>query len=126
MKLHQIFSNIKVACLQGKSYITVNYSKFIVNFFTILYLNGFIANFKVLNNFKIKVYITYLSNSLSIFQSLKIMSKGSKKNYISFNKMVFFFNNKFFIVFNSKGLLTNFQVIKKRVGGELVCLRYFF
>jgi len=126
MKLHQIFSNIKVACLQGKSYITVNYSKFIVNFFTILYLNGFIANFKVLNNFKIKVYITYLSNSLSIFQSLKIMSKGSKKNYISFNKLVFFFNNKFCIVSTSKGLLTNFQAIKKRVGGELVCLRYFF
>src|SRR5690606_23810027 len=115
MKLHQIFSNIKVACLQGKSYITVNYSKFIVNFFTILYLNGFIANFKVLNNFKIKVYITYLSNSLSIFQSLKIMSKGSKKNYISFNKLVFFFINKFFInyLLNLLFIFKNFKIILK-------------
>lgn len=126
MKLHKIFSHIKIACLKNKTYLIINYSKFLIRFFIILYINGFIANFKILDNFKIKIYINYLSNSLSIFQSLKIISKKSKKNYISFNKLVFFFNNKFCIISTSQGLLTNFQAIKRKIGGELICVRYFF
>ena len=126
MKLHKAYSNIKSAALSNKIYCIVNYSKFLIKFLDILYINGFIAGYKIISSTKLKVYINYFSNSIAIFSSLKIFSKASKKNYIDLYKLLFNYSGKFCIISTSKGLLTGTEALKYKIGGELIRVRYYF
>ena len=126
MKLHKAYSNIKSAALSNKIYCVVNYSKFLIKFLDMLYINGFIAGYKVISSTKLKVYINYLPNSVAIFSSLKICSKASKKNYVDLYKLLFNYSGKFCVVSTSKGLLTGIEALKYKIGGELICVKYYF
>ncbi len=86
---------------------------------------GFIKNFKMIDDNKqklLRVYLKYNSNSQSAMLSLKRISKPGRRVYIGAEDLRPVYNNVgIWILSTSKGIITNKAAKKLNVGGEVVC-----
>lgn len=93
------------------------------NLLKILYEQGVIRGFKIMNK-KIKIFLKY-QNSKSILTKIYVVSKPSRRvnwNLNELNKVQNYNNfSGFFILRTSVGLLTsNFCLLKKFISGEVL------
>jgi len=92
----------------------------------ILKAEGFIANYKVMEDGKkhpfIRVYLKYAANKQEVIQGAKRVSRSSLRVYRPYDA----FSKRgeagaVSIISTSKGLLTDRQAFQAKVGGEVLC-----
>jgi len=101
-------------------------SKLKVSVVRILKAEGFIANYKVMEDGKkrpfIRIYLKYAQNKQEVVRGVKRISKSGLrvyKPYTAFQKRGE--GGVITIVSTSKGLLTDRQAFQSKVGGEALC-----
>lgn len=86
---------------------------------------GFIKNYKVIDDNKqkiLRVYLKYDDKQQSAVLTLKRVSKPGRRIYVSCEELKPVLNNfGISIVSTSKGVITNKAAKKLNVGGELMC-----
>ena len=112
---HRIFEKVDIPSSRLK-----------VNIVRILKAEGFIANYKVMDDGRkhpfIRIYLKYASNKQEVVQGVKRLSRPGLRQYRSFEA----FSRRgeagaITIVSTPKGLLTDRQAFQAKVGGELLC-----
>lgn len=100
-------------------------SKLKVNIARVLKDEGYIKNYKVLNDKKqgiLKIFLKYDSNRVPTIEGLKRLSKQSLRSYAGKNNIPNTLNGYgITIVSTSRGVMTDREARKNHVGGEVVC-----
>ncbi len=86
---------------------------------------GFIKNFKVIDDNKqklLRLYLKYTPTNQSAILNLKRISKPGRRVYKGAEELRPIFNNiGIWILSTSKGVITNKAAKKLNVGGEVIC-----
>lgn len=117
-----MFANIKNGQLTKHSFIYQARKKTCESFLKILWQEGFILGYKIdsKNPNRLKIFLKYTSNRPAI-NSLKIISKPSRRIYFSSKQIWKIDSSKSFIIFSTnKGLKTILDCKKLKIGGEPV------
>jgi len=100
-------------------------SKMKVSIAKILKDEGFIKNFKIIDDNKqkiLRIYLKYGSANESAILSLSRISKPGRRVYIKAESLRPVYNNLGIrILSTSKGIITNKVAKKLNVGGEVIC-----
>ncbi len=116
---------IRNAIMAGKKTVTIKRSRIIENIMDIAKGEGFIENYKVLEDNKqglIKVYLKYSEDGTPIMENLKRISKPGRRIYVSSKDVKNVMGGVGVAIYStSKGLLTDKQASEQGLGGELVC-----
>ncbi|MCD6353286.1 MAG: 30S ribosomal protein S8 [Proteobacteria bacterium] len=100
-------------------------SKVKVGIATILKREGYIKNFKVLNEEKkgvLRIYLEYDAQNRGLATKMKRVSKPSRRVYIKSKKIPKVLNGYGInIVSTSKGIITDHEARKLNLGGEIIC-----
>ena len=118
--LWNMFANIKNGQLTKRSFIYQTRKKTCESFLKILWQEGFILGYKIdsTNPNLLKIFLKYSSNRPTI-NSLKVISKPSRRIYFSSKQIWKIDSSKSFIIFStSKGLKTVLDCKKLKIGGE--------
>lgn len=105
--LSQLVCNIKLSLLAKKFNCKVPYSKLNIKLLNILYAEGYIRGFKVIENEKvIYVYMKYIYNR-SLIYDCAFFPTRNKLNHIKYSQLVSLYGFKTFgIISTDIGLLT--------------------
>jgi small subunit ribosomal protein S8 len=92
----------------------------------ILKAEGFIANYKVMEDARkhpfVRVYLKYASNKQPVIQGVKRISRPGLRNYRPYKDFAKRGEaGAVLILSTSKGLLTDRQAYQAKVGGEVLC-----
>ena len=116
---------IRNAIKVGKKTVTVKRSRMIEGILDIVKKEGFIGNYKVIEDNKqgqIKVYLKYLDDGTPVLEGLKKISKPGRREYLPAKKIKSVMGGVgISIVSTSQGLLTDEEAREKEIGGELIC-----
>lgn len=122
-----LINNIKLGYKYKKLVVLVPNSKLSIKFINLLCSEGYIRSYYLLNNKYILIYLSnknYKSLSNNIINNIKIISKPSRKIYISYNKLKRMRNyrnlNNFTLLSNSLGIYSKEKVLQLKQGGELL------
>jgi len=100
-------------------------SKLKINIAKILKSEGFIKNYKVIADKKqglIRIFLKYDENGEPVIGGLKRVSRSSVRVYAKKDKMPMVLNGfGINVVSTSKGVMTDKQARKLRIGGEILC-----
>ena len=101
-------------------------SRLKVNIVRILKAEGFIANYKVMEDGRkrpfIRVYLKYASNKQEVVQGVKRLSRPGLRSYKPYKAFAKRGEaGAITIVSTPKGLLTDRQAFQAKVGGEVLC-----
>ncbi len=100
-------------------------SKMKVSIAKILKEEGYIKNFKVVNDGKqgiLIVYLKYDENKEPAIREIKRISKPGLRKYVKSDKIPLILNGYgIAILSTSKGVMTDKMARKLKVGGELIC-----
>ncbi|XCC45267.1 MAG: 30S ribosomal protein S8 [Candidatus Shikimatogenerans sp. Ttur] len=127
--LNLFINKIRIAIFNKKKKIYIKYIKFFIKILYLLKKEGFIYNFVIINHIfhlkkKVKIYLKYYNNK-SVINKITLMSKLSKKIYVKYNKIPIIINNYGICVLStSKGIMTGYNAIKNKIGGQ--CLFYIY
>ena len=119
-----MFANIKNGQLIKRSFIYQTRKKTCESFLKILWREGFILGYKIdsIDSNSLKIFLKYKSNR-PVINSLKIISKPSRRVYFTSKQIWKIDSSKFFIIFStSKGLKTILDCKKLKIGGEPVII----
>ena len=113
---------IRNATRAKKDTVDVVQSKINREILEIIKREGYISDFKPLEESrKIRVYLKYVSNR-SVIKNLKKISKPGLKVYTSYNKIPHVLRGLgISIISTSKGVITNKEARELKVGGEILC-----
>lgn len=105
--LARLVSHIKLSLSSKKFNCKVPYSKLNIKILTILYSEGYIRGFKVIENEKIiYVFMKYIYNN-SVIRDCAFFPMNNKLNYLKYSQLVSLYGFKTFgIVSTDIGLLT--------------------
>jgi small subunit ribosomal protein S8 len=120
--LWNMFANIKNGQLTKRSFIFQTRKKICESFLKILWQEGFILGYKIDSKDPnlLKIFLKYKSKRPAI-NSLKVISKPSRRVYFSSKQIWKIDSSKSFIIFStSKGLKTILDCKKLKIGGEPV------
>ena len=101
--------------------ITQTRKKICEHFLKILWDEGFISGYRICskNNEKIEIFLKYKNNGQPVINSIKTISKPSRRIYYSSKQIWKIDSNKNFIIFSTnKGLKSITQCKKSNLGGE--------
>ena len=100
-------------------------SKMKVSMAKILKDEGFIKNYKIIDDNKqkiLRVYLKYAEDSRSAILSLRRISKPGRRVYVKASDIRPVYNNiGIWILSTSKGVITNKAAKTLNIGGEVVC-----
>ena len=100
-------------------------SKMKIEIAKVLKNEGYIRNYKFIKDDKqgvLRVYLKYGSDQESAIYRLWRMSKPSRRVYVKSKNIKPVYNGTgIAILSTSKGIMTDRQAIKEKVGGELLC-----
>ncbi len=116
-----MFANIQNGQLAKKGVILQTRKKICESFLKILWDEGFILGYKTssLNKQKLEIFLKYTKTGKPAINSLKCISKPSKRIYYSTKQIWKINSNKTFIIFSTnKGLKSINQCKKQKIGGE--------
>ena len=86
---------------------------------------GYIRNYKFIKDGKqgiLRVYLKYADNQAHVIQELVRVSKPSRRVYVGADEVKAVYNGMGTCVLStSKGILTDKQARKEKVGGEVLC-----
>jgi len=115
-----MFASIKNGQLARRNFIYNTRKKICESFLKILWQEGFIIGYKVdtINKNKLKIFLKYKKNQ-PVINSLKPISKPSRRIYYSIKQIWKIDSSKSFIIFSTnKGLKSILDCKKLRIGGE--------
>ena len=116
-----MFTKIKNAQLIKKSVILHERKKICEKFLKVLWNEGFISGYAInqKNIKQIKIFLKYKNNNKPVINSLKFVSKPSRRIYYSAKQIWKIESNKSFIIFSTnKGLKSIIECKKLKIGGE--------
>ncbi|NOY07893.1 MAG: 30S ribosomal protein S8 [Spirochaetes bacterium] len=100
-------------------------SKLKLEIIKILKTEGFIKNFKKINQEGksfIRIFLKYDNRSKPIIHGLKRISKPGRRVYTGYKSMPRVLNGYgTVIITTSSGVITGSKALEKKVGGELIC-----
>jgi small subunit ribosomal protein S8 len=86
---------------------------------------GYIRNYKFIKDGKqgiLRVYLKYADNQAHVIQELTRISKPSRRVYVGADEVKAVYNGMgISILSTSKGILSDKQARKEKVGGEVIC-----
>ena len=117
---------IKNGCSARKESVRIKYSKINNSISTILKTEGFIRNFNIVedgNNKKsIFIELKYDNSGKSIIHNIQRISKSSRRYYVKNDKIPRIANGYGIAILTThKGVITDKDARKMRVGGEVIC-----
>ena len=118
-----MIANIKNGKKSKKPFIYQRKTRYCEKVLNILWDEGFILGYEVLNSnkFLLKIFLKY-KNGNSIIKFLNPISKPGFKIYFSTKKLwKLKINTGILIVSTNKGIMTSEFCKKKNLGGELIC-----
>lgn len=109
-------------------FMLINYSEYLIRILNIIKHLGLIESysFAIKNNLKfIKIYFKFIKDK-PFFLFINKFSKSTKKKTLSFiNLKKVLYNYDFLILTNSNGIITSYEALKKKQGGEpLLGIKY--
>jgi small subunit ribosomal protein S8 len=123
--ISDMLTRIRNAIGAGHLRVDVPSSKIKIGITKILKDEGFIKNFKVIDDKKqkiLRIYLKYGKEKQSAILRLRRISKAGRRVYISAAEIKPVYNNiGIWILSTSKGLVTNKTAKKLNVGGEVLC-----
>ena len=116
---------VRNAVRVGKKTVIVKRSGTLEGVMEIIKKEGFIENYKVMEDNKqgqIKIYLKYLDDGKPVMENLKRISKPGLRQYVPAKKVKSVMGGVgIAILSTSKGLLTDREAREQGVGGELIC-----
>ncbi len=116
-------TRIRNAIMRRKKEVTAPYSRMKAEIARILMEEGFISNFQISDDQKsITVYLKYGPKGESVIRGLEKVSKPSRRVYVGYREIPKVKNGiGIAILSTSKGILSNREAKRQKVGGELLC-----
>ena len=118
-------TQIRNASRAGKTNITVPGSKLTARIAEILKQEGFLENFKVIEEGSkrmIRVHLKYIRGKQSAIQSLIRVSKPGLRRYVGSEEVPRVLGGLgVAILSTSKGIMTDREARNAKIGGELIC-----
>jgi ribosomal protein S8 len=120
--LATFIAKLNMGSLRRVRFITINYSKLTITITKLLYLEGIIRIYKIINN-KIYIYFKYI-RGLTLFK-FKLISKPSKRIYWSLHKLSLNYSKEsfsgFYIISTPIGLITSYDcLLYRHLSGEIL------
>ena len=118
--LWNMFANIKNGQLAKRAFIYHPRKKICESFLKLLWQEGFIIGYKISskNSNKLKIFLKYKKKTPTI-NSIKLISKPSRRIYYSVNQIWKLNSSKSFIIFSTnRGLKSIVECKKENIGGE--------
>jgi small subunit ribosomal protein S8 len=115
-----MFANIKNGQLAKRNYIYQTRKKICESFLKIMWDEGFILGYKInsQNLDQLKIFLKY-KNGKPVINNIKLISKPSKRIYLSIDQIWKIDSSKNFIIFSTnKGLQSIINCKKLKIGGE--------
>ncbi len=116
---------IRNGIMAKKKNVVIRRSKFIEGIVDIIKKEGFIDDYKVIDDNKqgkIKVYLRWLDDETSVMEQLKKISTPGRRDYVGAKNVKSVMGGVgFSILSTSKGLLTDKEAKEAGVGGEVIC-----
>lgn len=116
---------IRNGIMSGKKTVLVKRSGTVEGILKIAMDEGFIENYKPIEDNKqgmLKVYLKYTDEGEPVLEKLKKISKSGRRVYVSHNDVDSVRGGVgIAIVSTSKGLMTDTQAREAGVGGEVIC-----
>ncbi|MGB3081850.1 MAG: 30S ribosomal protein S8 [Candidatus Omnitrophota bacterium] len=116
---------VRNALMAGKKTVVIKKSNILEGIMEIIKKEGFIENYKVIEDNKqgmIKVYLRYLDDGTSVLENLERVSTPGRREYVPSGKVKSVMGGVgIAILSTSKGLLTDKEAKEQGIGGELVC-----
>jgi small subunit ribosomal protein S8 len=123
--ISDMLTRIRNAIKAQKAKVDVPSSRIKVSIAKILKDEGFIKNYKIIEDTKqgvLRIYLKYSEQNESAILSLKNLGTPGRRRYISAKDLKPVFNNMgIWILSTSKGVVTNKAAKQLNVGGELIC-----
>jgi len=105
--------------------VDIPFSNMKANVARVLKEEGFIKNYKIVKdkgNTILRIYLKYDESSMSIFNSIKRISKPSRRFYVGHEDIPKVMRGLGIAVLStSKGIMTGEEARKNAIGGELLC-----
>ena len=115
-----MFANLKNGQLAKRNFIYHTRKKICEEFLRIMWAEGFISGFTIVPNDskKLKIFLKY-KNEKPVINTIKLISKPSKRIYLSISQIWKIDSSKNFIIFSTnKGLKSILDCKKLKLGGE--------
>jgi small subunit ribosomal protein S8 len=120
-----MLTRIRNAGTAGHDLVEIPSSNVKVNVAKILKDTGYVKNFRVIEDDKqgvLKVYLRYDGNSKPIIQGIRRVSRPGLRRYCGSDGIPKVLNGLgISIISTSKGVLTDVEARKEKVGGEILC-----
>ena len=118
-------TRIRNACMARYERVDIPSSKTKVNIAKLLKEEGYIKNYKLVKDKRqgvLRLYLSYDAENLPIIGGLERISKPSCRVYVRHDKIPLVLNGLGTAVLStSKGILSDREARKQKVGGELLC-----
>jgi small subunit ribosomal protein S8 len=118
-------TQIRNACMANHERVDVPSSKIKLSIAQLLKEEGYINNYKLVKDKRqgtLRVYLKYDDKNVPIIGGLERVSKPSCRVYVRHDKIPYVLNGYgTAILSTSKGLLTDREARKQKIGGELLC-----
>lgn len=122
--ISDMLTRIRNSQAVGKETVNVPFSVFKFELAKLLLDNGYIAQAEISGNGvdkKIILVLKYLDNK-PVIRSIKRISKSGQRIYRGYNKIKPVLNGYgMSIISTPRGLMTNMNAVKNKLGGEIVC-----
>ena len=116
---------VRNAILSGKKSVIIKRSGILEDIFGIIKDEGFIENYKVIEDNKqgkIKIYFSYTKEGKPVMVNLKKVSKPGRRVYISSDDIRPVMGGVGLAIYStSKGVVADKTAREQGVGGELIC-----
>lgn len=120
-----MLTRVRNAINAGHMKVDVPSSKMKVAIAKIMKDEGFVKNFKLIEDNKqkvLRVYLKYSDSNQSAIMNIRRISKPGRRIYIQAEELRPVLNNiGVWVLSTSKGVITNKAAKKLNVGGELIC-----
>ena len=120
-----MLTRIRNALRASHEQVDIPSSKLKVNLVKVLKAEGYIRNFKIISDGRhrlIRVFLKYDEKGIPIIAGIQRVSKPSCRVYRGYDEIPKVLNGfGVNIVSTSKGLITDVQAKKMRLGGEILC-----
>ncbi len=118
-------TRIRNAIMARHRYVDIPASNMKKKMAQILYEQRFIRNYIIIDDGKqgiIRIFLRYTPDGKSVIHELKRVSKPGRRYYVDVDHLPRVKNNMgIAILSTSKGVMTERQARKERVGGEVLC-----
>ena len=120
-----LLTRIRNASMARFERVDVPSSKMKLSIAKMLKEEGYIQNYKLIKDKRqgiLRLYLKYDKNNVPVIGGLERVSKPSCRVYVRHDRIPYIFNGLgTAILSTSKGVLTDREARKQRVGGELLC-----